>query len=184
MEISTSTESAKLFDRRAKLVPRGVGVFNPSTAVSAKGSLVKNADGRELIDFGGGIGVLNAGHSPDLAVKTIQQQAAELIHTCFHVATYEPYLALAEKLVELFPHGEHTKVMMTNTGAESVENAVKIARQATGRSAVICYTGAFHGRSMMAMTLTSKVGYQHNCGPFAPEVYRLPSPAARGFRGA
>ncbi len=177
MDTSTPSKATRLFERRARLVPRGVGVFNPSTAVSAGGSTIVDIEGRELIDFAGGIGVLNAGHCPPPVVEAIQQQAARLIHSCFHVATYEPYLALAEKLVELFPHGAATKVMMTNTGAESVENAVKIARQATGRPAVICFTGAFHGRSMMAMTLTSKVGYKYNCGPFAPEVYRLPFPS-------
>jgi len=177
MDTSTPSQTSEFFERRARLVPRGVGIFNPSTAVSASGSVIVDAGGRELIDFAGGIGVLNAGHCPLPVVAAIQRQAGELIHACFHVATYEPYLALAEKLVELFPHGGTTKVMMTNTGAESVENAVKIARQATGRSAVICYTGAFHGRSLMAMTLTSKVGYKLNCGPFAPEVYRLPFPS-------
>lgn len=176
MHTTTSGKSASWFERRASIVPRGVGVFNPSTAVSAKGAIVIDADGRELIDFGGGIGVLNAGHCPEKVVRAIQDQAAQLIHTCFHVATYEPYLTLAEKLATLFPHGDATKVMLTNTGAESVENAIKIARQATGRPAVICFSGAFHGRSMMAMSLTSKVGYKLNCGPFAPEVYRLPFP--------
>lgn len=176
MDTTTPSKTEQYFDRRSKYVPRGVGIFHPSTAVSAKGAVITDADGRELIDFGGGIGVLNAGHCPDKVVEAIQQQAAKLIHTCFHVSAYAPYLDLAKKLATLFPHGEATKVMLTNTGAESVENAIKIARQATGRPAVVAYTGAFHGRSMMAMTLTSKVGYKTNCGPFAPEVYRLPFP--------
>jgi 4-aminobutyrate aminotransferase / (S)-3-amino-2-methylpropionate transaminase / 5-aminovalerate transaminase len=113
-------------------------------------------------------------------VKAIQDQAAKLIHTCFPVSIYELYLELAEKLVELFPHhsddSDSTKVMMTNSGAEAVENAIKVARQATGREAVICFSGAFHGRSMMAMTLTSKTALKAGCGPFAPEVYRIPFP--------
>lgn len=170
------SKSQELFERRKKVVPNGIGVFNPSTAVSASGSIIHDAEGRELIDFAGGIGVLNSGHCPEPVVEAIRKQAGKLIHACFNVATYEPYLELAEKLAELFPHGEQTKVMLTNTGAESVENAIKIARQATQRKAVICYSDAFHGRSMMAMTLTSKPAYKINCGPFAPEVYRLPFP--------
>jgi 4-aminobutyrate aminotransferase/(S)-3-amino-2-methylpropionate transaminase len=165
-----------LYQRRAAVVPKGLGIFSPASATMAKGATVWDADGRELIDFAGGIGVMNAGHCPDKVVSAIQEQAANLMHTCFNVAIYEPYLYLAEKLVSILPHGPETKVMLTNTGAEAIENAIKIARQATGRSAVIAFEGAFHGRSMMAMTLTSKVGYKLNCGPFAPEVYRIPFP--------
>jgi 4-aminobutyrate aminotransferase/(S)-3-amino-2-methylpropionate transaminase len=176
MNISTKSKTEELFNRRAAVVPRGVGVFVKSTAVSANGATITDADGRELIDFGGGIGVLNAGHCPEPVVKAIQEQAAKFIHGCFHVSTYEPYVELCEKLAKLFPHGDETKVMLTNTGAESVENAIKIARQYTGRQAVLAFTDAFHGRSMMAMTLTSKINYKLNCGPFAPEVYRLPFP--------
>ncbi len=158
------------------MVPRGVGVFNAATAVSAKNATVLDANGRELIDFAGGIGVQNSGHCPEPVVKAIRNQAEKLIHTCFNVATYELYMELAEELISLFPHGEQTKVMLTTTGAESVENAVKIARQHTGRSAVVAFTDGFHGRSMMAMTLTSKVSYKLGCGPFAPEVYHLQYP--------
>lgn len=138
-----------------------------------------DADGRELLDFAGGIGVMNAGHCQDAVVEAIHRQAGELLHTCFHVATYEPYVALAEKLADLLPHGEHTKVLLINSGAEAVENAVKIARQATGRPAVICFSEAFHGRTMMGMSLTSKTSYKKGCGPFAPEIYRLPFPNHR-----
>lgn len=169
-------QTNEILERRKKIVPDGVGVFAPTTVVHAKDGVITDADGNELIDFGGGIGVLNAGHCPEPVVKSIKEQADKLIHACFHVSTYEPYLELCEKLAELFPHGDSTKVMLTNTGAESVENAIKIARQATKRSAVICFTEAFHGRSMMAMTLTSKINYKIDCGPFAPEVYRLPFP--------
>ena len=162
--------------RRKQFVPDAIGIFNPSTAVSAKGALITDADGNELIDFAGGIGVVNAGHCPEPVVRAIAEQAAKLIHCSFNVATYDVYMQLAEKLAGLLPHGAHTKVMLTNSGAESVENAIKIARQATGRPAIICYGGAFHGRTMMSMTLTSKVGYKLGCGPFAPEVYRIPFP--------
>lgn len=185
MQSATSNPKAKelafdktksLIERRKAVVANGVSVFVPSSAISASGATIKDADGNELIDFGGGIGVLNAGHCPPPVVKAIQDQAAKLIHGSINVSTYEPYLELCEKLVHLFPHGDKTKVMLTNTGAESVENAIKIARQATKRSAVLCFTEAFHGRSMMAMTLTSKINYKTDCGPFAPEVYRLPFP--------
>lgn len=168
--------SAQILERRKQFVPNAIGIFNPSTAVSAKGSIITDADGKQMIDFAGGIGVVNAGHCPQPVVDAIAKQAAELIHCSFNVATYDLYMQLAEKLVEILPHGEHTKVMLTNSGAESVENAVKIARQATGRSAIICYENAFHGRTMMAMTLTSKVGYKSGCGPFSPEVYRIAYP--------
>jgi 4-aminobutyrate aminotransferase/(S)-3-amino-2-methylpropionate transaminase len=169
-------KSKEILDRRKQFVPNAIGIFNPSTAVSAKGSVITDADGRQMIDFAGGIGVVNAGHCPPPVVKAIAEQAAQLIHCSFNVASYDLYMQLAEKLATLFPHGDHTKVMLTNSGAESVENAIKIARQATGRPAVICYGGAFHGRTMMSMTLTSKVGYKLGCGPFAPEVYRIPFP--------
>lgn len=104
------------------------------------------------------------------------------MHTCIHIATYEPYVALCERLVELMPHGGPTKAMLLNSGAEAVENAVKIARQATGRPGVICFEGGFHGRTLLGMSLTSKVRYKTDCGPFAPEIYRLPF-ADRFHRG-
>ena len=148
-----------------------------TTVASAAGARLTDADGKEWIDLSGGIGVVNAGHCAPEVVRAIQEQAAKLLHICFHVATYEPYVALCEKLNELLPHAESTKSMLVNSGAEAVENAIKIARQATGRSAVICYTGAFHGRTMMGMSLTSKTGYKAGCGPYAPEIYRLPFPS-------
>ena len=168
--------TTEIFDRRKKLVPNALSIFTPATISEASGAIVTDADGEKLIDFTGGIGVLNAGHCPPTVVKAIQEQAAKFLHTCFGVAAYDLYLDVAERMIELFPHGEATKVMLTNSGAESVENAIKIARQATKRSAIICYTGAFHGRTLMATTLTSKVGYRLGVGPFAPEVYRIDFP--------
>jgi 4-aminobutyrate aminotransferase / (S)-3-amino-2-methylpropionate transaminase / 5-aminovalerate transaminase len=173
------TVTEQLFERRKRLVPNALGVFSPATAASAQGAIITDADGKLMIDFAGGIGVLNAGHCPAPVVKAIADQAAKLIHSCFNVAMYEVYLELAEKLALLLPHGPHTKVMLTNSGAEAIENAVKIARQATRRQGIICYEGAFHGRTYMAMSLTSKVGYKAGCGPYAPEVYRLPYPYYR-----
>jgi 4-aminobutyrate aminotransferase / (S)-3-amino-2-methylpropionate transaminase / 5-aminovalerate transaminase len=168
--------SEKLVARRNAIVPEGMGMFSPATIVSGKGAAIIDADGKEYIDFAGGIGVLNAGHCPKPVVDAIVKQAKQLIHACFPVAIYEPYVELCEQLAKLLPHGKSTKVMLTNTGAEAVENAIKIARQATGKQGIICFTGGFHGRTLLGMTLTSKTGYKIGCGPFAPEVYRIPFP--------
>lgn len=174
--IQVQTKSAALLERRQNIVANGVGVFNTATVREAKGAIIIDEDGNELIDFAGGIGVVNAGHCPDPVVAAIREQAGKYLHTSFNVVTYEPYIELCEQLAEILPHGDKTKVMLVSTGAEAVENAVKIARQATKRQAVLCFTDAYHGRTMMAMTLTSKVDYKLNCGPFAQEVYRLPFP--------
>lgn len=171
------SKTEDLIARRHAVVPRAVGEFAGALAVeSASGACLVDVDGESWIDFAGGIGVMNVGHCAPRVVQAVQDQAARLIHTCIHVATYEPYLALCEKLVSLLPHGGSTKAVLLNSGAEAVENAVKFARQATGRPAVICFTEAFHGRTMMGMSLTSKTRYKVGCGPFAPEIYRLPFP--------
>ncbi|MEZ4902172.1 MAG: aminotransferase class III-fold pyridoxal phosphate-dependent enzyme [Spirosomataceae bacterium] len=174
---------ATTFERRKNIVANGVGVFNTATVKEAKGATIIDVDGKEWVDFAGGIGVVNAGHCPDAVVAAIQAQAAKYIHTSFNVVTYEPYIELCEELTKLLPHGPQTKAMLVCTGAEAVENAIKIARQATGRQAVLCYTDAYHGRTMMAMTLTSKIDYKINCGPFSPEVYRLPFPNFYSYGG-
>lgn len=168
--------SELLIERRKKVVPNGISMNFDSTAVSAKDGVITNAEGEEIIDFVGGIGVINSGHCPQPVIDAINEQSKNLIHSCFQVATYEPYVELAEKLADMFPHGDNTKVMITGSGAESVENAIKIARQATKRRAVLCFTGAFHGRTNLTMALTSKIAYKKGCGPFAPEVYRIPYP--------
>lgn len=174
------SSGADLIERRKRVVSSGVGMLSEMTAAHAEGALVMDADGREFIDFAGGIGVMNVGHGDPAVVEAIREQAGKLLHTCIHVATYEPYVALCEKLVELFPHGgSGTKAMLVNSGAEAVENSIKIARQATQRDAIICFTGGFHGRTLLATTLTSKISYKMNCGPFAPEVYRLPYPVVK-----
>lgn len=174
--VETVTRSLELFERRKTVVANGVGVFNTATVSKAKGAVITDVDGKELIDFAGGIGVVNTGHCPEPVVKAIQEQAEKYIHTSFNVVTYEPYVKLCEELTEILPHGDRTKAFLVSTGAEAVENAIKIAKQATKRQGVLCFTGAFHGRTMMAMSLTSKVDYKTNCGPFASEVYRLPFP--------
>ncbi|WP_372919717.1 aminotransferase class III-fold pyridoxal phosphate-dependent enzyme, partial [Salegentibacter sp.] len=137
------TKSQQLLDRRKNIVANGVGVFNTATVKKAKGAIITDVDGKEHIDFAGGIGVVNAGHCPDPVVKAIQEQAEKYLHTSFNVVTYEPYIKLCEELAEILPHGEKTKVMLISTGAEAVENAIKIARQATKRPAVICFTEAY-----------------------------------------
>ncbi|PRQ02692.1 aspartate aminotransferase family protein [Enhygromyxa salina] len=185
--------STDLIQRRRAVVAQGVGMFaGETTAVSASGARIVDADGNEHIDFAGGIGVMNVGHCNPEVVAAIQEQAARLLHASIHVATYEPYVALCEALVRLIPHGKEsggsgaTKAMLVNSGAEAVENAIKIARQATGRAAIVCFDGGFHGRTLLAMTLTGKSAYKLGCGPFAPEVYRVPFPSAfhEGHRGS
>lgn len=178
------TSSQQLFERRSKAVPRGISIFNPSTAARAHGAIITDADGRRLIDFAGGIGVVNAGHCPESVVAAIVEQAGKFLHTSFNVAAYEPYIRLCEVLNQILPHGGATKAMLVSTGAEAVENAIKIARQATRRPAVVCFSEAYHGRTLMAMTLTSNVAYKPDCGPFAPEVYRLPFPDVYHRAGA
>jgi 4-aminobutyrate aminotransferase/(S)-3-amino-2-methylpropionate transaminase len=134
-----------------------------------------DVDGRELIDFAGGIGVNNVGHCHPKVVEAIRDQAGKFIHTCFHVAMYEPYVELAERLNQLAPGDFNKMTLFANSGAEAVENAVKVARYATKRPAVICFENAFHGRTLLTMTLTSKVKpYKFGYGPYAPEVYRMP----------
>jgi 4-aminobutyrate aminotransferase/(S)-3-amino-2-methylpropionate transaminase len=176
-------KSQELLARRKEVVANGVGVFNTATVKEAKGAIIIDVDGNELIDFAGGIGVVNAGHCPEPVVAAIREQAGKYLHTSFNVVTYEPYIELCEELIKILPHGQKTKAMLVSTGAEAVENAIKIARQATNRPAILCYTGAYHGRTLMAMTLTSKISYKHNCGPFAPEVYRLPFPNFYRYHG-
>lgn len=140
-----NTKSLQLLERRKNIVANGVGVFNTATVIDAKGAMIIDADGHELIDFAGGIGVVNAGHCPEPVVATIREQAGKYLHTSFNVVTYAPYIELCEELSEILPHGKKTKAMLVSTGAEAVENAIKIARQATKRPAVLCYTGAYHG---------------------------------------
>ncbi|MCC7246674.1 MAG: aspartate aminotransferase family protein [Saprospiraceae bacterium] len=169
--------SKELLARREQVIPKAIIGSSKLTVASAKGARFRDMDGREFIDFSGGIGVLNAGHCPPEVVKAIAKQSGILMHSFFNLLNHEPYVLLAEKMAEILPHGPHgTKTMFVSTGAEAVENAVKIARQATGRQGIICFTGGFHGRTLMGMSLTSKVGYKTGCGPFAPEVYRLPFP--------
>ena len=180
---TTLSQTAALYEKRKQLVPNALGIFNPSSISAAKGAIITDADGRQLIDFAGGIGVINAGHCPEPVVAAIKEQADKFLHACFNVSIYEQYLDAAEKMIAVLPHGEQTKIMFTNSGAEAVENAIKIARQATKREAIICFSQAFHGRTLLAATLTSKVGYKTGFGPYAPEVYRIDFPAYDYYNG-
>jgi len=165
----------ELLEKRNQHVPQGP--FNTTTAFvkEARGAVMVDVDGRELIDFAGGIGVNNVGHCHPKVVAAIQDQAGKCIHSCFHVAMYEAYVDLAQRLNELAPGDFAKMTMFANSGAEAVENAVKVARYATKRPAVICFENAFHGRTLLGMTLTSKVKpYKFGFGPFAPEIYRIP----------
>ncbi|MEE9218392.1 MAG: 4-aminobutyrate--2-oxoglutarate transaminase [Acidobacteriota bacterium] len=167
--------SRELVERRHKAVPRAGFNITPVFAARASGSRVEDVDGNVFLDFAGGIGVMNVGHSQPSVVEAAREQLARFSHTCFHVLMYEPYVALAETLNRLVPGPAPKKTQLFNSGAEAVENAVKIARAATGRPAVICFEDAFHGRTLLAMSLTSKiVPYKKDFGPFAPEVYRVP----------
>ena len=169
--------SLELAARRDAAVPRGVGHATPVYAASARGALLTDVDGNVLIDFAGGIGTLNVGHANPEVVRAAAAQLERFTHTCFSVVPYEAYVALAEKLNALAPGRGPKKTMLANSGAEALENAVKIARHATGREAVVVFDHAFHGRTLLTMTMTSKVRpYKFGFGPFAPEVYRLPYP--------
>lgn len=162
-------------ERRNRYIAKGVSVANPIVITRAQGARMWDADGREYLDFAGGIGCLNIGSSHQEVVDAVKEQADKFFHTCFHVAMNEPYLDLAETLCHLAPIEGEVKAFLANSGAEAVENAVKVAKAYTGRSAVIAFDSAFHGRTQYALGLTSKVHpYKAGFGPFAPEIYRLP----------
>ena len=163
--------------RREEAVPRAV--FNTALmfAASGEGARVSDIEGRSYIDLAGGLGVLNVGRNNRRVIDAVHAQVDTFLHECFHVSMYPGYVELAERLNSLTPGDHPKKTMLANSGAEAVENAVKIARYATERQAVICFSNAFSGRTLMGMTLTAKeMPYKHGFGPFAPEVYRVPFP--------
>jgi 4-aminobutyrate aminotransferase/(S)-3-amino-2-methylpropionate transaminase len=167
--------SRELFARRQAAVPRGPFHVTPIFAASAKGATLTDVDGNRYLDFAGGIGCLNVGHAHDGVVAAAEAQLRRFTHTSFNVVPYESYVALAERLNRLTPGPGPKKTFFVNSGAEAVENAVKVARAATGRSAVLAFEDGFHGRTLLAMSLTSKTHpYKAGFGPFAPEVYRAP----------
>lgn len=166
-----------LLESRSQFVARGVATAHPVFASRAEGSRIWDVEGREYLDFASGIGVLNVGHNHPRVLAAVRQQLEAFTHTCFQVVMYEPYVRLAERLSALVGQGRPTKAFFATTGAEAVENAVKIARAATRRPAVIAFNGGFHGRTLMGMTLTGmNAPYKQNFGPFAPDVYHAPYP--------
>jgi 4-aminobutyrate aminotransferase/(S)-3-amino-2-methylpropionate transaminase len=171
--------SRELMAARHTHVARAPFHTTPVFVDRAHGVWITDVDGNQLLDFSAGIGVVNVGHTADLVVRAIQDQAEKAIHTSFNVVPYEGYVRLAEKINSHAPGAFAKKSFLVNSGAEAVENAIKIARTYTGRQAVVCFEHAFHGRTYMAMSLTSKVKpYRHGFAPFNPEVYRAPFPYA------
>jgi 4-aminobutyrate aminotransferase len=188
VSVQERSATERVQEARARYVARGVST--PAIVVDrAEGARIWDVDGKEYIDFAGGIGCQNLGHNPPAVVQAVHAQVDRYLHQCFMVGTYEPYVEVCRRLAELSPcrgtgvgsngagEGSVQKSLLLNSGAEAVENAVKIARVATGRPAVIVFDNAFHGRTLLAMTMTSKVvPYKAGFGPFAPEVYRTPAP--------
>lgn len=174
--------SRALWERRTRAVPAGVGTTLPVFVERAEGGIVEDVDGNRLIDLGAGIAVVNVGHAHPAVVDAITRQAADFEHTCFQVTPYAGYVEVCEQLAQRTPGDHEKRTVLVNSGAEAVENAVKIARVATGRPAVIAFDQAFHGRTLLAMSLTAKVvPYKKGFGPYAPEVYR--APFSYPFRG-
>jgi len=172
----------EFLEREARAVARPVAVHTPVVAAEAHGSTITDVDGNTFIDFVGGVGVMNVGHGHPRVVQAIHEQVDRFLHTDFTVVAYELYVELAERLGALVPLSGETRSAFFNAGAEAVENAVKLARLYTGRQAVIAFDGAFHGRTLLALTMTSRTHpYKTGLGPFAPEVYRAPYPNA--YRG-
>ncbi|MEW5908862.1 MAG: 4-aminobutyrate--2-oxoglutarate transaminase [Thermodesulfobacteriota bacterium] len=173
--MSNSPTNEALHRFRTEVISAGVSSVTPVYVESAKGALVYDVEGKEYIDFGGGIGVINIGHCHPRVVAAVKAQAEKFHHTCFMVSPYEVAVRLADKLCRVTPGNFPKKAVFVNSGAEAVENAVKIARYHTKRPAVIVFENAYHGRTLLTMTMTSKVKpYKFGFGPFAPEVYRIP----------
>jgi 4-aminobutyrate aminotransferase/(S)-3-amino-2-methylpropionate transaminase len=168
-------KSRKMIELREKYVARGVFNVVPSFIQKAKGALITDIDGNTFIDFASGLATVNVGYSREEIIEALREQIEKYLHTCFHVFMYEPYVRLAEKLAEITPGNFPKKTVLVNSGAEAVENAIKVARHFTKRKAIITFEHAFHGRTLLGMTLTSKIRpYKFGFGPFAPEVYRMP----------
>jgi len=173
--LSITTSNKSLSENRAGSIAAGVASINPNYVASAQGALITDVEGNQFIDFAGGIAVMNVGHSHPRVVAAIKAQAEKFTHTCFMVNPYESAVRLAAKLAAITPGDFAKRSVFLNSGAEAVENAVKIARYYTKRPAVIVFENAYHGRTLLTMTMTSKVKpYKFGFGPFAPEVYRMP----------
>jgi 4-aminobutyrate aminotransferase/(S)-3-amino-2-methylpropionate transaminase len=167
--------SRELMARRAAAVSSGVGTTLPVFVERAGGGVIRDVDGNSLIDLGAGIAVVNVGNSAPKVVRAVQEQVAAFTHTCFMVTPYEGYIAVCEELARVTPGDHEKRTALFNSGSEAVENAVKIARHATGRQAVVVFDHAYHGRTNLTMALTAKnMPYKHRFGPFASEIYRVP----------
>ncbi len=180
METEQLHDTGAVRDARERLVPRGIATTD-LVITRAEGATLWDAGGNELLDFAGGIACQNLGHNPEAVVRAVHEQVDHYLHQCFMVGMYEPYVEVARRLDELWPGDSATKTLLVNSGAEAVENAVKIARAATGRPGVVVFDRAFHGRTNLTMAMTSKLVYKQGFGPLAPEVYRAPAPYA--YRG-
>ncbi|RJL21706.1 4-aminobutyrate--2-oxoglutarate transaminase [Bailinhaonella thermotolerans] len=167
--------SRELLERKLSAVPGGVGTTLPVFVTRAGGGVVEDVDGNSLIDFGSGIAVTSVGNAAPRVVERVRHQVGEFTHTCFMVTPYESYVEVCERLNALTPGDHEKRTFLVNSGAEAVENAVKVARHATGRQAVVVFDHGYHGRTLLTMTLTAKnMPYKHRFGPYAPEVYRMP----------
>jgi 4-aminobutyrate aminotransferase/(S)-3-amino-2-methylpropionate transaminase len=176
MTMTKTADNAALTAARGQFVPRGLANTHSIFVARAEGVRVWDVEGAEYLDFTSGIGVLNTGHRHPRVVAAVREQLDRLMHTCFQVTMYEPYLELAQRLCVLCGSRPQKAILFT-TGAEAIENAIKIARAHTRRSAVVAFTGGFHGRTLLSLTMTaSSAAYRQNFGPFAPDVYHAPFP--------
>ena len=175
MRVEERASAERVLAARERFVPRGVATTDLVVA-RASGARLWDADGNEYIDFAGGIACQNLGHGAASVTRAIHEQVDRYLHQCFMVGIYEPYVALAERLDDVWPGSRPTKSILLNSGAEAVENAVKIARAATGRDAVVVFDRAFHGRTNLTMAMTSKLVYKQGFGPLATDVHRAPAP--------
>jgi 4-aminobutyrate aminotransferase / (S)-3-amino-2-methylpropionate transaminase / 5-aminovalerate transaminase len=175
MRVEERASAERVLAARERFVPRGVATTD-LVVTRASGARIWDADGREYLDFAGGIACQNLGHGAAGITQAIHEQVDRYLHQCIMVGLYEPYIALAEKLDEVWPGEAETKSLLVNSGAEAVENAVKIARAATGRDAVVVFDRAFHGRTNLTMALTSKLVYKQGFGPLATDIHRAPAP--------
>src|SRR2546423_12720799 len=180
MRVEEQASTQQVLRDRERFVPRGISTTD-LVVTRAWGARVWDADGHEYVDFAGGIACQNLGHGSAGIVRAIHEQVDRYLHQCFMVGLYEPYIAVAEKLDELWPGAAATKTLLLNSGAEAIENAVKIARAATGRDQVVVFDRAFHGRTNLTMAMTSKLVYKQGFGPLATDVHRAPAPYA--YRG-
>ena len=177
-QTAATSRTQELQDDRARFVPRGVFTYHPAVyPASGSGARVTDVDGTSYLDFAGGIGTMNVGHSHPTVVAAIHAQVDQYTHTCAHVLTPPPYIELARRLAEITPSSFAKKTLLVNSGAEAVENAIKIARAATNRPAIIAFENGFHGRTNLALALTGKVQpYRQRFGPLASEIFHIPYP--------